>query len=120
MGWPKKREVRDTGIVVRSGIEEKFCELLLDKKLDFYYEPFKIEGDDLNYIPDFLVEDKILVELKGRATDKDVKKGELVEDYQYIIVGDTDIERIPADEHFDFNNELEKSLLYILSKVNSP
>lgn len=111
MTWPDRREVRDTGIVVRSGIEEIFAERLLDAGIPFDYERENIGG----YVPDFWVGD-IVVELKGRATDDDIDKGEQfmdTRDETYVIVGDTRITDIPADKHFDFDTELDEAVRWI-------
>ena len=61
----------------RSGLEIKVKDYLKDKKVKFKYEAIKIEWEDLmyrTYTPDFVLQNGIIIEVKGRFTSDDRRK----------------------------------------------
>ena len=61
----------------RSGLEHKVSEYLINLKVRFEYEPFKIEWEDLayrTYTPDFVLFNGIIIETKGMFTAADRRK----------------------------------------------
>src|SRR5210317_1229178 len=61
----------------RSGLEIKVKDYLKEKKVKFKYEAIKIEWEDLmyrTYTPDFILQNGIIVEVKGRFTSDDRRK----------------------------------------------
>ena len=61
----------------RSGLEHKLSIYLTELKCDFTYESIKIEWEDLcyrTYTPDFLLDNGIIVETKGRFLANDRRK----------------------------------------------
>lgn len=61
----------------RSGLEKDNAELLRKKKVKFTYEETKIEWVDhkvRKYTPDFILENDIIIETKGRFTAADRRK----------------------------------------------
>lgn len=61
----------------RSGLEIKVKDYLKDKNVMFKYEAIKIEWEDLmyrTYTPDFILQNGIIVEVKGRFTSDDRRK----------------------------------------------
>ena len=61
----------------RSGLEIKVKDYLKEKKVKFKYEAIKIEWEDLmyrTYTPDFILQNGIIIEVKGRFTSDDRRK----------------------------------------------
>lgn len=61
----------------RSGLEIKVKDYLKERKVKFKYEAIKIEWEDLmyrTYTPDFILQNGIIVEVKGRFTSDDRRK----------------------------------------------
>jgi hypothetical protein len=61
----------------RSGLEIKIKDYLKENNVPFKYEKVKIEWEDLmyrTYTPDFLLENGIIIEVKGRFTSDDRRK----------------------------------------------
>ena len=61
----------------RSGLEIKVKDYLKDKNVMFKYEAIKIEWEDLmyrTYTPDFILQNGIIIEVKGRFTSDDRRK----------------------------------------------
>ena len=61
----------------RSGLEQKLSVSLDDLKYKYSYESIKIEWEDLSYrtyTPDFILNNGIIIETKGRFTASDRKK----------------------------------------------
>mgnify|MGYP005991160211 FL=1 len=61
----------------RSGLEIKVKDYLKEHKIKFKYEAIKIEWEDLmyrTYTPDFILQNGIIIEVKGRFTSDDRRK----------------------------------------------
>tara|TARA_B100001250_G_C19790580_1_gene786304 strand:- start:1375 stop:1836 length:462 start_codon:yes stop_codon:yes gene_type:complete len=61
----------------RSGLEDQLAEFLRKHKINFVYEKVKIEWEDLayrTYTPDFILDNGIIIETKGRFTVADRRK----------------------------------------------
>lgn len=62
---------------VRSGLEADTCKYLDEKGVKYEYEKHKIKWEDYqlrSYTPDFVLENGIIVETKGRFTAADRRK----------------------------------------------
>ncbi len=63
----------------RSGLEAAVAQQLLEADIVFSYEKLKVPYQiDAKYIPDFLLDNGIIVECKGRFTSEDRRKMRLV------------------------------------------
>ncbi len=85
----------------RSKFEAKVCEDLDERSVDFSYEPFKINyivpATNRTYLPDIVLPNGIIIELKGRFLAPDRKKHMLIRDQE------------PSwDIRFDFQNPQTK------------
>ena len=61
----------------RSGLEDIVATYLKEHKIKFLYEKIKIEWEDLSYrtyTPDFVLDNGIIIETKGRFTVADRRK----------------------------------------------
>ena len=61
----------------RSGLEDSLATYLTNQKIKFLYEKVKIEWEDLayrTYTPDFILNNGIIIETKGRFTVADRRK----------------------------------------------
>ena len=61
----------------RSGLEHKLSLYLKEHKFKFSYESIKIEWEDLSYrtyTPDFILDNGIIIETKGRFLASDRRK----------------------------------------------
>ena len=61
----------------RSGLEDSHATYLINQKIKFLYEKIKIEWEDLayrTYTPDFILNNGIIIETKGRFTVADRRK----------------------------------------------
>ena len=61
----------------RSGLEHKLSVYLKERKFKFSYEAIKIEWEDLSYrtyTPDFILDNGIIIETKGRFLASDRRK----------------------------------------------
>ena len=61
----------------RSGLEDVVAQYLKKNKIHFLYEKIKIEWEDLayrTYTPDFVLDNGIIIETKGRLTVADRRK----------------------------------------------
>lgn len=114
---PNWIEVEKTGRMVRSSWEEEVDIMLYESEFSYEYEPRRFVLDDYNYHPDFVIEDKYVLEVKGYASDDCVSKGEqFVEEYSeyvYVVLQGAG-EKIPADIHieWDSRSSLIPKLLY--------
>jgi hypothetical protein len=78
------------GIWCNSSYELVFVIYCLDhnipfKRSDRIYK-YKYEGEWHNYYPDFIVNNKVLVEIKGRITDVDIYKFNSVDDITFVVL----------------------------------
>jgi hypothetical protein len=64
--YPKARFVKKLGHVVRSSWEEKIGLLLKSNHIKYDYEPDRIDLGDAVYIPDFKINPRLYIEVKGR------------------------------------------------------
>lgn len=96
--------VKETGREVRSGWEASIDRLLYKNDLDYTYEQRTFEIGERHYIPDFIIRDEYVIEVKGQVTDKDIERSELFMEnhsqYTYIVVGS----KLPCDIHIDWDN----------------
>ena len=61
----------------RSGLEDKVATYLIKQNVNFLYEKIKIEWEDLayrTYTPDFILDNGIIIETKGRFIALDRRK----------------------------------------------
>ena len=75
----KQLKARQTALKYgyRSGLEKDNAQLLRKKKVKFTYEEMKIKWEDYKlrtYTPDFVLENGIIIETKGRFTVADRRK----------------------------------------------
>ena len=70
----------------RSKFEAKVCADLDERSVDFSYEPFKIKyivpATNRTYLPDLVLPNGIIIELKGRFLAPDRKKHMLIRDQE--------------------------------------
>lgn len=85
--------VNETNRTVASGWEAKVDRILHESVFEYEYESktFTI-GDGRNYTPDFIVEDDIVIEVKGQPSEHSYERSSLFlqeygEDWLYIVVG---------------------------------
>lgn len=99
----KLQKVEETGHRVRSNWEKEIDLMLHRNDIDYKYEPrtFKLPNGD-TYTPDFIVREKIVIEVKGWPDERSKKRAELFmgeyPDYRYIVVGN----KVPCDEHIEW------------------
>lgn len=96
--------VEETDREVRSSWEAEIDRLLHDADVEYSYEPdsFKV-WDGRSYIPDFIVDGSVAIEVKGYCRDECVRKAErFVEnyDYEFVVIG-TDL---GVGSHFDYED----------------
>ena len=75
MNYTKFSHARKYGY--RSGLEKKLADELKALNVNFSYESLKIEWEDLayrTYTPDFILDNGIIIETKGRFTVADRRK----------------------------------------------
>lgn len=94
--WVREYEVEETGHTV-SGTWERDTDLALHVlDINFEYEPEKFSLPSLNYIPDFIVEDQVVIEVKGRLTENaHTKANEFMEEYpqyEYWVIGNGEVQ----------------------------
>lgn len=111
------------GVTYRSTLEARCAQILKENNILFEYEPFKIEWIPKfrykgiayrasNYKPDFVIDDKYILEIKGFATDVYRYKKKLV------------LLKIIAEGKYDFTeihslSELRKWIRYYKA-LNKP
>lgn len=101
----KLQKVEETGHRVRSNWEKKIDLLLYRAEIDYEYEPdtFNLPNGD-TYTPDFIVNNSIIIEVKGWPDERSVKRAELfMEEYPeflYLVVGN----ELPCDIFLDWEN----------------
>jgi len=94
--YPEPYEISETGHIVRSSWEEEIDLFLYRSGIEYTYEEERFEyGNGRYYYPDFIVEDRLVIEIKGWAGWKDKRKAEAFmenygDDYIYMVVGGDD------------------------------
>lgn len=115
-GGPPKAdqiEVTQTGHTVRSHWEKEVDILLHSSDLSYDYEPKSFELDWTSYCPDFIVEESIVIEVKGYISERCVWRAKhFKEEYDkfYLVVGN----RLPADAHlpWEYSSRLPQVLKF--------
>lgn len=104
-------EVEETGHIVRSGWEAEVDKILFSSEFDYEYEPLSVDLGDTTYTPDFVVENCIVIEVKGavfpRSEEiaKEVMKGSFF-DGLYMVVGS----ELPSDIHIPWEQREKLAL----------
>jgi len=115
--------VEKTDREVYGNWEARVDRILHDIRIEYGYETESFELGSQTYIPDFIVEDDIIFEVKGKIWDKpDVRSQEFMQDYPeytYVVIGGTEIRE---DISFDFfidirqdNEEIETDIMGIVN-----
>ena len=111
---PVWETVEKTGHTVRSSWEKEIDLLLHESGISYEYEPRRLELDSgSSYLPDFIVRNEIVIEVKGYADDESIQKfNDVVEqfDYDFVVVGDS----MNAGTHIEW--EQRESLLAALNR----
>jgi hypothetical protein len=108
--------VEETERTVRSSWEKEIDLLLHNSDLNYCYEPKRFDIGDRKYMPDFIVESEVVIEVKGYVSDGSVDKAEIFmdeyPDYTYLVLGS----KIPCDEYVSWEerNEIINRLKEIL------
>lgn len=98
----KDRFVDELGHYVRSDLEKKVCQKLAENGIDYEYEPYTIETDVGGYIPDVVIDDEVIIEIKGLIKEDDSEKAQYLtqsEQYTFFVYG----KELPADRYFWFS-----------------
>jgi len=96
--------------IVRSTWESRINTLLNDSSLSYHYEPRAFTFDDgRKYIPDFVVEDTVAIEVKGQLWGGwGVKRARLFMEqfsqFEYVVVGNSDV---PCDVHVPWDDRTQ-------------
>lgn len=108
--------VEKTGREVRSTWEKNVDIELYESDLSYEYEPDSFQVfDGKSYIPDFIVNNEVAIEVKGYVRDYCVAKAnKFVEkyDYEYVVIGSD----LGVGTHFDIE-EVEQAVKYVESVV---
>jgi len=101
----KLQTVKETGHTVRSNWEKEVDIILHNADIDYEYEPKTFElSDGDTYTPDFIVQNKIVIEVKGWPNEISKKRAKLFmqkySEYLYIVVGN----EIPCDNFIEWEN----------------
>lgn len=94
-----------TGNTVRSEWEKEVDILLHNTECDYSYEPETFELKDSYYTPDFIIDDKIALEVKGYVWRDPAEKAkqfmEMYPKYTYVVLGTF----IPCERHIKYQNK---------------
>lgn len=110
----KLQKVEKTGHRVRSNWEKEIDLMLHSSNLDYEYEPktFELPNGE-TYTPDFIVNEKIVVEVKGWPDEKSKMRAREFMDkfsqFEYLVVGN----KIPCDELIEWENS--ENLIDVIS-----
>ena len=108
----KMQKVEETGHTVRSNWEEEIDLMLYKSGFNYEYEPraFELPNGD-TYTPDFIIDKKNVIEVKGWPDEKSRKRAKFFmknyPDFTYVVVGN----RIPCDRFIEWENRSELVLL---------
>ncbi|MFB6115502.1 MAG: NUMOD3 domain-containing DNA-binding protein [Candidatus Nanohalobium sp.] len=114
----KLQKVEKTGHRVRSDWEREIDEKLHESDLNFEYEPktFELSSSE-TYTPDFIVEDEIVIEVKGWADERSKKRAkqfmEKFSDYYYLVIGN----ELPNDKFISWSER--NSLISFLREIRN-
>lgn len=117
--YPEPFTVEETGHRVRSGWEEDVDIYLHRSDVEYKYEPRGFEyGNGRRYYPDFIVEDKLVIEVKGWPDDKSIQKAKefttAYPEYTYIVIGSKSCQSEMSYDKFieyeSFKHRLNKHL----------
>lgn len=104
-----------TGHVVHSLWEKEVDIMLYNSSLLYEYEPERYSVPSGTYLPDFVVEDKIVIEVKGWMIEDYIRKAnefyESVHNMVFMVVGN----KIKCDIHLSWENR--DQLIYKLKEV---
>lgn len=113
-------DVPETDRIVRSKLERSIDRQLHDSEFDYEYEPkvFNLPSGK-GYVPDFVVEEDIVIEAKGDADDRATEKATgFMQTYHglvYIVVGDG----LPCDWFVPFS-EMDSLTDLLDTLINRP
>ena len=101
---------------VRSSWEKEALFILEESELDYKYEPKRFDVGSRTYMPDIVIDDDIVVEVKGYIGDGAKEKASLFmeehSEYTYIVLGS----EIPCDIHVPWD-EKEK-IVDVVKNIN--
>lgn len=91
-GGTNWHEVEETGHKVRSSWEKKIDLILHNSNVDYEYEPHQLSlSDGRGYLPDFVVDNRVIIEVKGWADEVSKEKARMVAEefpeYDFVVVG---------------------------------
>jgi len=112
-------ENEKTGNKLRSTWEYQYDNLLHESGLDYSFEKETLYFEDFTYLPDFFIEGRFIVEIKGWANESSVKQSEAVireENREYIVVGGESSKKLKCDKWFDWEDK-EDSVEYIEESI---
>lgn len=96
--------IEETERMVRSSWEEEIDLALHESEFEYEYEPKRFDIGNRKYMPDFIIESDVVVEVKGYVSDASLEKAELFMDsypeYTYFVVGS----KIPCDEYVSWED----------------
>lgn len=112
----KLQKVDETGHRVRSNWEKEIDLMLHEAGINYEYEPETFElPNGSTYTPDFIIDDRIVIEVKGWADERSRRKAELFMQtylrFTYVVVGN----ELPSDIFIDW--EERSSLLEKLEEI---
>lgn len=110
-------KVEETGHKVRSSWEKEIDLLLHHSGFEYEYEPHQLSlSDGRGYLPDFVVHNRVIIEVKGWADEISKEKAKMVDngfpEYELIVVGDN----LEAGIHIPWDEK--DNLLSVLTEVN--
>jgi len=110
--------VSETGHSVRSSWEKEVDIQLHNADVQYEYEPrgFPIKKGRA-YIPDFIVESKVVIEVKGYVRDYCVEKAQKFNEkynYEYVVIGSD----LSVGTHFEYK-DLNSAIDYVVKEVNT-
>jgi len=107
--------VEETDRKVRSTWEKEVDLMLYHSEFEYEYEPQMFDIGNRKYMPDFIVEGSVVIEVKGYVSDDAPNKAEMFmeehPEYTYFVVGSD----IPNDERLSWNER--EQLTEILTDI---
>ena len=113
-------DVPETNRTVRSKLERTTDQLLHASPFDYDYEPRVFDlPSGTGYLPDFIVDEDIVIEVKGNADERSISKAtQFMDTYRgvaYVVVGDS----LPCDWFLPFD-EIDTLPDLLDSMLNEP